>query len=219
MWMTPAPPSTALVASSIWSGVGEVNTSPGQAASSMPGPTKPPCMGSCPEPPPEMRPTFPCTGASARTTQYGSNVTRTRSPCAAWTPRSASATTASGALISFFIYRSSVSGIERAVQQGADSAADERPQHGNPGIGPVRRALAGNWQDRVHDPRPEVASRVDRVSGRSTEGQADADDQECDQQGAMSVEARRGVGPHRQDSEHQHGRTDDLGDEVGRVVA
>ncbi len=67
MCSTPAPALTALVASSIWSGVGEVNTSPGHAASSMPRPTKPPCIGSWPEPPPEMIPTLPCTGASART--------------------------------------------------------------------------------------------------------------------------------------------------------
>src|ERR671931_501439 len=52
MCTTPAPPSTALVAASIWSGTGEVNTSPGQAASSIPSPTKPACSGSCPFPPP-----------------------------------------------------------------------------------------------------------------------------------------------------------------------
>ena len=67
MCRTPAPPSTALVASYIWSGVGEVKTSPGHAASSIPIPTKPPCIGSWPEPPPERTPTFPFTGASART--------------------------------------------------------------------------------------------------------------------------------------------------------
>ena len=38
MCTTPAPPLTALVAASIWSGTGEVKTSPGQAASSMPEP-------------------------------------------------------------------------------------------------------------------------------------------------------------------------------------
>ena len=72
MWSTPAPPSTFLVAHSIWSGVGEVNTSPGQAASSIPMPTNPPCIGSCPDPPPETTPTFPCTGASFRNTTAGS---------------------------------------------------------------------------------------------------------------------------------------------------
>jgi hypothetical protein len=68
MCTTPAPPSTAFVAASIWSGTGEVNTSPGQAASSMPSPTNPPCSGSWPEPPPETSATLPCTGAPARTT-------------------------------------------------------------------------------------------------------------------------------------------------------
>ena len=38
MCSTPAPPSTPLVAASIWSGTGEVKTSPAQAASSMPEP-------------------------------------------------------------------------------------------------------------------------------------------------------------------------------------
>ena len=55
----PAPPSTASAAATIWSGVGEVKTSPGQAASSMPRPTKPACSGSCPEPPPEISATLP----------------------------------------------------------------------------------------------------------------------------------------------------------------
>src|ERR1700751_552110 len=56
MCSTPAPPLTARVASSIWSGTGEVNTSPGQAASSMPYPTNPPCSGSGPEAPADTRP-------------------------------------------------------------------------------------------------------------------------------------------------------------------
>src|SRR5947208_17193276 len=104
MCSTPAPPSTAFVASAIWSGVGEVNTSPGQAASSIPGPTKPPCIGSCPEPPPETSPTLPCTGASARTITFGLNWTRRRSAWAAAIPCSASVTTSSGLLISFFTF-------------------------------------------------------------------------------------------------------------------
>src|ERR671938_104644 len=66
MCRTPAPPSTPFVASTTWSGTGEVNTSPAQAASSMPRPTNPPWSGSWPEPPPEMSPTFPEIGASPR---------------------------------------------------------------------------------------------------------------------------------------------------------
>src|SRR3954449_11025973 len=69
----------------------------------MPLPTKPPCIGSCPEPPPEMIPTLPGIGASTRTTTIGSWITRTLSPCAASTPSRASRTTASGSLISFFM--------------------------------------------------------------------------------------------------------------------
>ncbi len=59
---TPAPLSTAAAARVIWSGTGEVKISPGQAAVSIPIPTKPPCSGSCPDPPPETSPTFPSYG-------------------------------------------------------------------------------------------------------------------------------------------------------------
>ncbi len=103
MWITPAPPLTAFVAASIWSGVGEVKTSPGHAASSIPCPTNPPCIGSWPEPPPETSATLPCTGASARTMKFGSYETRTRSACACSMPSNSSRTTFCGSLISFFI--------------------------------------------------------------------------------------------------------------------
>src|SRR5919109_4181494 len=144
MCRTPAPPFTALVASSIWSGVGEVNTSPGQAASSMPIPTKPPCIGSCPEPPPETSPTLPCTGASARTTMLGPKLTLTRSPCAAAMPWSSSVTTSSGLLISFFISSPQEGGQgaehfqlarawrkEQVVGERAERTADDRTDYGD----------------------------------------------------------------------------------------
>ncbi len=67
----------------------------------MPGPTNPPCNGSCPEPPPETSPTFPATGASRRTITRFSTST-VSSGWAAAIPRSASATTVSGTLISIF---------------------------------------------------------------------------------------------------------------------
>src|SRR5207245_9111203 len=66
MCTTPAPPSTAFVAASICAGTGEVKTSPGAAASSMPIPTKPPCSGSWPDPPPEMSGTLQRLGAFLR---------------------------------------------------------------------------------------------------------------------------------------------------------
>ena len=73
-----APASTACAAASIWSGVGEVNTWPGQAASSMPVPTRPACIGSWPEPPPEISATLPGRVGAARVTKTGSACSRTR---------------------------------------------------------------------------------------------------------------------------------------------
>src|ERR1700674_629520 len=101
MCRTPAPPSTAAVARAIWSGVGEVKTAPGHAASSMPRPTQPPCRGSWPLPPPETSPTLPLRGASLRMITFGSYSTRIRSECAAAIPAMASLTSLSGVLISF----------------------------------------------------------------------------------------------------------------------
>src|SRR5919107_2797257 len=102
MWSTPAPEFTASVAGMIWSGVGEVKTAPGTAASSIPRPTKPACSGSWPLPPPETRPTLPATGASRRVTYLGSELTVTRSAWASPKPSTDSSTTARGSLMSFF---------------------------------------------------------------------------------------------------------------------
>lgn len=99
---TPAPLFTAAAARSIWSGTGDVKTSPGQAADNIPGPTKPPCSGSCPDPPPDTSPTLPGTGASRRTITRLSTST-VSSGCAAAIPRSASATTVSATLMSIFM--------------------------------------------------------------------------------------------------------------------
>src|SRR5438067_3216353 len=109
MSSAPASPVVAVTAACTASGVGEVNTAPGTAAASMPGPTKPPCSGSCPDPPPEMTATLPATGASARTTTSGSYWTRRMSACAAASPRSDSATTFAGSLMIFFTTASDTS--------------------------------------------------------------------------------------------------------------
>src|SRR5713226_5288492 len=104
MWTTPAPPSTALVAASIWPGTGEVNTSPGAAASSMPSPTNPPCSGSWPDPPPEIKATLPFLGASLRTMIWFATSYRSRSGWAAASPFRDSFTTAAGSLRNFRIW-------------------------------------------------------------------------------------------------------------------
>src|SRR6266702_461841 len=98
---TPAPVSTASAASIIWSGVGEVKTWPGHAASSMPRPTKPACSGSCPEPPPEISATLPGFNVRRRTNLRSAPSTR-RSACAAAKPSRLSSRTVFALLISFF---------------------------------------------------------------------------------------------------------------------
>src|SRR5918999_602939 len=102
---------------------------------------------------------------------------RSRSPCAASIPSSASRTTASEALISFFIPRSP--GVEEVERQRAEDAADDRCDDRDPRVAPVRRALARDRQDRVDDARTEVACGVDRVAGRAAERQPDGEDQEA----------------------------------------
>src|SRR5215210_5841876 len=84
----------------------------------MPGPTKPPWVGSWPEPPPETRATLPSTGASARTTTVDSGRTRIRPECANSMPRSISSTTLSGALMTFFIFSLSLGerGLDRFLR-------------------------------------------------------------------------------------------------------
>src|ERR1700745_962496 len=103
---------------------------------------------------------------------------RSLSPCAASIPWSASLTTASGSLMSFFISSSPLAReppvVRGAAEDAADRGTDDR-HHSGPRDG---RTLARNGQDRVDDARAEVAGRVDRVSGRATQRQADADDQE-----------------------------------------
>src|SRR5665647_1996533 len=151
MCSTPAPPSTAFVAARIGSGVGEVNTAPGTAASSMPGPTKPPCSGSCPLPPPLTRPTFPGTGASLRQMKFGSCDTRTRVAWAAPKPERASLTTSRGSLMSFFmiVLRSTWPFHRPTYAPGAAVPGEPNP----PAAGPFR---SGTTQDIVvanHSPR------------------------------------------------------------------
>src|SRR5882672_5257607 len=125
MSSTPRPPSTACAAAAIWSGVGEVNTCPGQAASSIPWPTKPACRGSCPLPPPETNATLPFRGA-ARVTKAGFSWTERMSRWASARPRNASETTFTASLMNFFM---APSFSEASVDQ-LGHALDEIPDQG-----------------------------------------------------------------------------------------
>src|SRR5271170_8088919 len=95
------------MAATIWSGVGEVNTWPGQAASSIPRPTKPACRGSWPEPPPEINATLPGVNLRRRT-NFRSAPSSTMSACAAAKPSRLSSSMVSTAFISLFIPSSSL---------------------------------------------------------------------------------------------------------------
>src|SRR6185369_13237467 len=104
---------------------GEVNTWPGQAASSMPRPTNPAWSGSWPEPPPDMSATLPGFGL-ARRTNFRSGPRATMSSWAATKPSRLSARMVSTELISFFMAlppRKSV--FADQPRQTLDEIADE----------------------------------------------------------------------------------------------
>ena len=107
---TPAPPFAAIAASTAGCGGGEANTLPTAAASAKPLPTKPKKVGSCPDPPPMTRATFPDRGPCRAITARGEPSGRqSLSPWAANIPSSISSTTSAPALISFCVGCSPIS--------------------------------------------------------------------------------------------------------------
>src|SRR3954447_1021756 len=136
-------------------------------------------------------------------------------------PSSASRTTASGALMSFFMVCVVMAGSREEELEGqrAERSADQRADHGNPGVAPVRRALAGDRQEGVGDARPEVTRGVDRVAGRAAEREADREDQEAGDQRAQAAGLQALVDAEREQAEDQQEGPDDLGDEVRGGVA
>src|SRR6266487_423972 len=215
MWTTPAPPSTAFVAASIWSGTGEVKTSPGQAASSMPAPTKPPCIGSWPEPPPEMIATLPV-GASLRTTIWFSKSTRTRSGWAAARPARDSLTMSAGALMNFFItcvataIWAPLAGGDGVAGGGAVGLGDgfldrahDLPRRRHPVVGEdcerradqvgrdvreeLLRPVVHSAVDRRDQERADRACRVQRRIRHRPDGDDDPDDDEADHEACPTL--------------------------------
>src|SRR3990170_5131506 len=96
---------------------------------------------------------------------------------------------------------------ERVAGEAADYSADDRADHRDPAVAPVRVALAGDRQDEVHDARTEVSSRVDGVPRGAAERHADHDHEQRDPERTDLRSAGE-----RDDAEHQHERADDLGD-------
>src|SRR4051812_5773097 len=116
-------------------------------------------------------------------------------------PSSSSCSTVSGLLMSFFIAPAVVSAwVEGIERHRSEDSADDRPDDRHPRVAPVRGPLAGYRQDRVGDAWREVARRVDRISRRPTEGQADHEDEEAHKErGQPAVECAL-VGEDREDA-------------------
>src|SRR3954451_10946018 len=226
MCTTPAPPSTALVAASIWSGTGEVKTSPQHAASSMPRPTKPACSGSWPDPPPEMRPTLPGVGPVARYTTLFSWSTCSCG-CAASTPSSASLTTSAGSLISFFIscLHSDVRRGQGHDRRRGGGRAGERPERqGRRHAGEALGAQIDRQLRPVDRPAPELLDQHGTDCARRVDGRAGGrghgnDRREHDQTDRQAGETGRGLAvDDTEDGEDEDEPADELGGEGLRPV-
>src|SRR5439155_14242526 len=76
------------------------------------------------------------------------------------------------------------------VYSGTHNPAGERPDHGNPGIAPVRAALVRNGEKRVSEPRGKVARGVDRVAGRGAEREADRPNEQANQERRQAARGR-----------------------------
>src|SRR4051812_31129351 len=55
----------------------------------------------------------------------------------------------------------------------ADHTTDDGPDNRHPGVAPVARALAGDGQKRVDEPRSEIPRRIDCVAGGTAERESD----------------------------------------------
>src|ERR1700693_1781838 len=103
--------------------------------------------------------------------------------------------------------------------KSAEDATDYRPHNRYQRVFPVRRAFAGYWEDEVGDTRHEIAGGVDRVTSRSTQREADGEDQQANDQRGESARKVISGGRDRDHGEDQHEGPDDLADEVERWVA
>src|ERR1700674_2445741 len=115
--------------------------------------------------------------------------------------------------------RNRLGGEDPVVRQSSEHAADDRAEHRDPCVRPVRRSLSGNGQDEVHDAWSEVARWVDRVTGGTAQREADRKHEQADEQRRYARRGGRLVAADRQHAEEQHESPDHLGDQVEGVVA
>src|ERR1700751_1558289 len=111
----------------------------------------------------------------------------------------------------------------REVQkQAGENAAEQWPDDWDGCVAPIGTALAGDWQQRMRDPRAQIARRVDSVAGRSTEREANAPHETADQPGT-EARSRTGcgdsVGEDRAGNNHEHHGADHFTGKVGEGAA
>src|SRR5690606_15705893 len=66
---------------------------------------------------------------------------------------------------------------QKPVDQCGQDTTEYRPQHRNPGIGPIASILALDGQKPVHDPRPKITGRVNGITGGPPQGKTDDENQ------------------------------------------
>src|SRR5229473_392559 len=66
---------------------------------------------------------------------------------------------------------------QHAEKHSRKHATDERTNHGNRGIAPIRAAFPCNRKNGMRDARSEISRRIDRVSGWPAQRQTNAPDQ------------------------------------------
>src|SRR5882724_6608237 len=78
---------------------------------------------------------------------------------------------------------------QRAEKQTRHDSAEERADHGNRRITPIGPAFAGDRENGVRNARTKIASRINGISRRAAERQADAPYEAA---GEVRAEPRRG---------------------------
>src|SRR5216684_2852586 len=73
---------------------------------------------------------------------------------------------------------------ERAEKQARHDSAEERADDGNRRITPIGRAFAGDRENGVRNARTKIASRINGISRRAAQRQADAPDEAANEVGA-----------------------------------
>ena len=110
--------------------------------------------------------------------------------------------------------------IERRSHAIGYQCANDGRNDGNPGISPVRAAFAGNRQNRMGQTRTEISGRINGISRRAAEAEADGPDKDTDNIRTYAGRHRsHRFGENHPDDKYQEERADNFAQDVGRIVA